>query len=836
MLAMVNRFLKLFLLPSLRAFKRDLGDRHFVVIGAAIVIAVASVTAVDMFTDRVRNALARQSSALLAADLVVASNSDLPSRYSELATALGLDVTQTLSMRSVATFGEALQLTELKAVAAKYPLRGEMLVANELFAEPFPTTEIPAPGQVWVEGRLLPLIGAALGDRIGIGQAEFEISKVLILEPDRGGDLFNIAPRVMLNRSDIEQTGLIVPGSRVRYSLLVAGEQNSLEQFSAELELRVGDRILSPANARPEIRTALQRAEHYLGLASFTTIILAGIAIALAAASFASNHQDTVALLRTLGATRRYVLIYFSVEIFLLGIVTATIGAILGASCQELIAQSMTGWTQAGLPPPSASTAVRAALMAMVALTGFALPPLMNLRNVPPLRVLRSDVDVKPTSKATLAIYALTTSAFLTPWREGDVQITLWSLVGLVGCLATLVLAAFVTTKLVGRMRYRSSVLWRFGFANVARRGTLTIVQISALGLGLMALLVLSIVRNDLLESWVSSLPPDAPNQFLINIQPRDVASLEAFFDRQHLASPSFYPMVRGRLIAINGVPITPEHYVDPRARRLAEREFNLSWAKLPKPYNKVVAGQWWDPNPGGGEFSVEVDIAETLELSLGDTLTYRVAERDVHGVITSLRSVQWDSMQVNFFVEAPPVLLQDLPATFITSFRLDDDNYPVMRDLVEEFPSVTVIDVAALVDHIRTIMDRSATTIEFVFLFTLFAGILVLIAAVQATQDERVFESALLKTFGASRALTMRITSVEFLTIGFIAGTIAGCIALVAGWLIATQVLQIDYTPTPWTIVIGIVAGVLGVSLVGSIAIFNALRHPSAIVLRYRN
>jgi putative ABC transport system permease protein len=835
-LSVVNRFLRLLLRPSLRAFKRDLADRHFVVIGAAIIIAVASVTAVDMFTDRVRTALERQSSALLAADLVVISNSELPSRYNTLATSLELDLSQTLSMRSVVTFADNLQLAELKVVTAGYPLRGEMLIADEIFADPLPTTAIPAPGKAWVEGRLLSLIEATVGDRIQIGKSEFEISKILVLEPDRGGDLFNIAPRVMVNQSDIDQTGLIVPGSRVRYSLLVAGEQTRVTQYSEQLQLRDGDRSLSPANARPEIRVAMRRAEHYLGLAAFTTIILACVAIALAAASFAHNHQDTVALLRTLGATRRYVLAYFSIEIALLGAITAAIGALLGAGCQELIAQSMTGWTQTGLPPATAAPAVRAAIMAMAALAGFALPPLMNLRNVPPLRVLRSDADAKSTNKITLALYALTTSIFLAPWREGDIAISLWSLVGLGACLVVLVLAAFVAIKILTRIPNRNSIVWRFGVANVARRGSLTIVQIAALGLGLTALLVLGIVRNNLLESWITSLPHDAPNQFLINIQPRDVTSIESFFARHDLDAPAFHPMIRGRLIAINDMPVSPEHYTDPRARRLAEREFNLSWAELPKPYNKIVAGKWWDPAASRGEFSVEADIAKTLGLSLDDTLTYRVAEHDVHGLITNFRSVQWDSMQVNFFVEAPKALLEDLPATFITSFHLDAGNYPVMRDLVREFPSVTVIDVAALFDHVRTIMDRSATTIEFVFVFTLLAGILVLIAAIQTTQDERVFEAALLKTFGASRALTLRIISSEFLTIGFITGAIAGGLALVIGWIVATQILEIEYIPTIWTIIAGLLAGIVGVSVVGASAILNAVRHPSAIVLRYRN
>jgi putative ABC transport system permease protein len=351
-----------------------------------------------------------------------------------------------------------------------------------------------------------------------------------------------------------------------------------------------------------------------------------------------------------------------------------------------------------------------------------------------------------------------------------------------------------------------------------------------------MALLVLSIVRNDLLESWVTSLPPDAPNQFLINIQRADVPALEDFFRHHRLTPPAFFPMVRGRLIAINDVPVTPESYVDPRARRLADREFNLSWSDKLKKHNHIVAGHWWMENQDAAQFSVEEDIAETLGMSLGDVLTYRVAEREVSGVITNLRAVQWDSMEVNFFVEAPMGLLDDYPATFITSFRLDTENYPVLRELVRTFPSVTVIDVAALVDHVRAIMDRSAAAIEFVFLFTLLAGMLVLVAAVQATQDERVFESALLKTLGASRMLTLRLMGAEFLVIGFIAGAVAGGVALLAGWLVATKVLELDYSPDPSIILVGLGAGILGVSVVGSLAVYNALRRPAAIVLRYRN
>ncbi|MFT4585186.1 MAG: putative ABC transport system permease protein [Gammaproteobacteria bacterium] len=802
----------------------------------AVIVAVASVSAVDMFTDRVRAALVQQSSALLAADLSIISYDAIPQSYVQQVRSLALDSTQTLAMRSVVTFDEKFQLVELKAVNNGYPLRGELLVADAAFATPARSDAIPTPGTAWVEARLLGLIGAEVGDQISVGSADLTIAKVLVLEPDRGGDLFNIAPRAMINAADVERTELIAPGSRVRYSLLVAGATPAVKQFKQNINLRIGDRVLSPEDARPEIRAALRRAEQYLGLATLTTIMLAGAAIALAARSFSTRHRDTVALLRTLGASRQYVMQYFLIEIFLLGMFTALIGTAVGIGCQEVIARSLAGWTQTDLPPPAFGSAISAALRALLALMGFALPQLMELREVPPLRVLRSEADAMPVKKSSVVIYATAGILLIAPWRDGDPQLTLWSLFGLLACIVLLIVASIGTIKIVALSNSRSSLVWRFGIANIARRGVLTVIQITALGLGLMALLVLGIVRNDLLDNWSSSLPADAPNQFLINIQSEEVPQLRDFLGRHGLSSPQFYPMVRARLTAINDHEITEDSYSDPRARRLAAREFNLSEATTLKRRNVIIAGQWWDPNTSVTQFSVEQDIAKTLGITVGDSLSYRVAEREIRGPVTSLRAVQWESMEVNFFVEVSPVTLNELPATYITSFRLEPENLKLLRELIRNFPSVTVIDVAALIEHIRAIMDRSAAAIEFVFLFTLVAGVLVLIAAIQATQDERVFESALLKTLGASRALTLRIMSAEFIAIGLIAGAIAGAMALASGWFVATQVLEMDYSTNFSVIAIGILVGISSTVIVGSVAVFNALRHPAATVLRYRD
>ena len=819
-----------------RAFTRDLKDRHFVTIAAAIVLAVAATSAVNMFTERVRAALALESTALLAADLALVSNDPIEARIVAEAGALNLRTAPTFATRSVVTFTDRLQLSELKAVGENYPLRGELIVSDSEFGASYPHRGAPPPGVVWVERRLLTLLGAALGDDIGIGARRFTAAKVLIVEPDRAGDLFNIAPRVMMNSADIPATGLIQPASRVRYGLLLAGAPQALAKFRAFVANDSDVRVLSPDDARPEIRTALERAEQYFGLASFTTIVLAGIAIALAAGSFKTEQQDTVALLRTLGASRNYIFTYFAVEILLLGGLAAILGAVLGASAQAIIAQSMSGLSQAALPPPSASAALKPAALAIMALSGFALPPLLALRDVPPLRVLRRDQEARRPRATSVVIYALISSAFVAPWGRGDLELTLWSLAGLIAGAGGLCLVALLMIKIVEKLSVASGALWRVGVVNIARRGRFTALQIAAVGLGITAMLVLGIVRDDLLETWVNSLPADAPNQFLINIQPQDVDALSAFFTARKMAAPWFYPMIRGRLRAINNREITPDSYADPRTRRLVEREFNLSSAATMKPYNRLVAGRWWREGDDPAQFSVEAGVAATLGITLGDTLRYQIADREIRGTVRNLRAVQWDSMQVNFFVEAPPALLEDFPGTYITSFRLEPSDLSLLSELVAAFPSVTVIDVAILVQQVRNIMDRAARTIEFVFLFTLAAGLLVLIAAIQATQTERIFESTLLKTLGAGRALTLRTMAIEFLLIGGVAGVIAGALALLIARLLAQEVLRIDYSYDPWVIVSGLCVGLACVCGIGIWAIYRALRQPASTILNQRH
>lgn len=818
---------------ALRALKRDARSGQFVIIALALLVAVAGITAVETFTDRVRLALAEQSSVLLAADLAILSSEPIPDDYRQRARARRLATSEQLTMRSVVAFGDALQLVEIKAVDAAYPLRGQLEIADAPFAPARAVRATPPRGTVWVDPRLLQLLKVQPGDELEVGAARLRIAKVLVLEPDRAGDLFSIAPRLLMNLADIGATRLVLPGSRLQFGLLLAGEREAVANYRAAFERRPYLRLVAPDGARPEIRAALAHAEQFLSLATLVATMLAGVAVLIAARSFAGDHVEAVALLRTLGATKRYIAALFTLEILLLGIGASVLGAGTGYLLHSVLAQLMSGWLQAELPPPGVLPLLHGAASGVIALLGFGLPPLLKLRDVPPIRILRRDVDSQTASGGVVAIYAITAIALLTPWHAGDLRLTAWALAGLAACLAGLVAAAYACLRALAPLRKRVGLTWRAGLANLSRRRQQSILQILALGLGIMAMLLLSLIRTDLLDRWQASLPADAPDQFLINVQPDEAAAVADYLRRQGLPEPALYPMIRGRLLAINSRPVRPEDYEDPRARRLADREFNLSWAANPKADNRIVAGRWWRAADPPDQFSVEVDIAQTLGVALGDTLTYRIAEREVTARVTSLREVNWDTMQANFFVVAPPALLREYPATFITSFKLPAHDTKLLRELVQRFPSVTIIDVAAIIGQLRAIMERAASAVEFVFIFTLIAGVIVLAAAVQSTQAERIYDCTLMKTLGASRRVIVGATAAEFLAIGSVAGLIGGLGALLAGWLIATNVLRVEYAVSGAVLAIGLLAGIAGVVLAGVHAIAGTLKEPVASVLR---
>lgn len=821
---------------SLRMLRRDWRAGELRILAAALVVAVASVTAVGFFTDRIRLALERQATELLGGDLVVSSDHPLPD-LSVDGPSPTLRRARAVEFPSMVIAGDKSQLGAIKAVSADYPLRGALRIAGELFAPDAPAAAVPAPGKVWMESRLLGQLGVKVGDTVTLGDAHFEIAAVLTSEPARaGGSLFNIAPRLLLNLEDLPGTGLVQPASRVRYRYLFAGEPASVEALRARIEPRLGrgERLQSIEEGRPEIRSALDRARRFLGLAALTSVALAGVAVALSTRRFMMRHLDSCAIMRCLGGRQSVILRLYIYQMLWLGTGAALAGCAGGYLAQFGLEHILAAVAEVALPPPSLQPVVLGVLAALATQVGFGLPALLQLRGVPALRVLRRELGAVPAVGRLVYMGGVSAIVALVFWQAGDAALAGYVLAGMAGTVLALAALAALLISAVRGSRHRFGPIWRFGVLSLTQRAGTGVLQVMAFGLGIMVLLLLTVVRGDLMTEWERSLPPDAPNRFLINIQPDQVAPLREFFRQREIRVPELYPMVRGRLTAIDGQHVSPDRYQDDRARRLAAREFNLSWAARLQDDNRIVAGSWWPPGTRGEPaVSVEEGLAETLDIALGDTLTFRVADQALSVEVTSLRKVEWDSFHVNFFVLAPPGVLESFPASYITALYVPPRQYRMLNALVLEFPNITVIDVAAIMDQVRRIMDRVALAVEYVFLFTLLSGLLVMYAAIYSTLDERIRESALLRTLGADRRRLLRALVVEFALLGLLSGLVAAFAAGLLADQLAARVFQLEYGPDPLLWMSGAVAGAAGIGLAGVLSTRFVLHVPPIRALR---
>lgn len=821
---------------ALRMLLRDWRAGGLRVLAAALVVAVAAVTAVGFFSDRVRLALELQATELLGADLVISADHPLDVALLERG-GRTLRRAEAVEFPSMVIAGEQAQLASVRAVSREYPLRGRLRISRELFAPDVEADGIPPAGAVWLEVRLANQLGVAVGDAVELGDAGFRVDAILTVEPAGGGiGVFNLAPRLLLNAADLAATGLVQPASRVRYRYLFAGEPAAVRAFRAQVEpaLGRGERLESVGDARPEIRGALDRAGRFLGLATLVSVLLSGVAVALSARRFSARHLDYCAIMRCLGGSQRLILGVYGLQLCMLGIVAALFGCALGYLAQYGLESLLGALLGIGLPPPSARPALFGAGVALVTLLGFALPPLLHLRNVPALRVIRRELGGPGGARLLTWLAGAAAMAALVWWQAEDRVLSLYILLGTIVALALLAAVAAALIALLRQLRQRVGSTWRFGLLSLTQRAGTGVVQVMAFGLGIMVLLLLGVVRGDLLREWERELPEQAPNRFLINILPEQVDAVHGFFARAGLPPPELFPMVRGRLAEIGGRAVSADAYEDDRARRLVEREFNLSWAEQPQPDNRIVAGAWWGADgTGAAELSVEAGLAETLGIRLGDTLTFRIAGVDLRTRVTSLREVEWDNFRVNFFVLTPPGVLDAFPATWITSLYVPADRYAVLNELVKAFPNVTVIDVSAIMDQVRRIMDRVALAVQYVFLFTLIAGVLVMAAAIHASLDERVRETVLLRTLGASRRQLLRGLATEFVSLGLVAGALGAFGAGLIAQLLARNVFQLSYSWDPGLWLIGALGGGLGVGVAGVLSTRFVLNTPPVQALR---
>jgi putative ABC transport system permease protein len=815
--------------------RRDWRAGELSVLIVALVLAAASVGTVGFFTDRVKGALSSQANLLLGADLMLSADHPLPPGYAREAQALGLATVPVVRFNSmVQSGGSDPILADIKAVGTGYPLRGVVSLVAPGSAEGVPARRVPLRGEAWSDTRLAARLGLVEGSRIAVGETTLTIAGIVQQDPEVAGGLLSLGPRLLMNIDDVAATNLLQPGNRASYRLLVAGRAIDAYRDWISPRLERGQRLESIRDLRPEIRQTLERADRFLGLAALVAVILAAVAVALATTRYLRRHLDAAAMMRCFGAPQRQALALFCIQFAALGLAASGVGTLLAVGGQQLLVVFLSAIVHADLPPPGWLPAAGAMTTGLALLFGFALPPLIALSRVPPLRVLRRDIGLPRAGGALAYAMGAATIGALIAWQAQDVRTAAIMIGGIIVLLATAALAAWLLVALL-RLLPQRGYTWRYGLANLRRRPLGSSLQIGALALGVMALMLLTLVRGELMRNWRASLPPDAPNAFLINVLPDQVDGVRALLKRELKVDATLRPMVRGRLVEVNGAPFSAAQLGDERARRLGEREFNLSWSDVLPSGNRIVAGQWWSAGVTGvaAGASLEEGLAETLKIKLGDTLTYDIVGTRVRLKVTSLRKVDWDSFRVNFFALFAPGVLEPLPKTYITAVRADSDNAAWLTTLVHEYPNVLVIDVGEILRQVQSIMDQVAGAVEFVFLFTLLGGVLVLEAAIAATQDERRYDAAILRTLGASERQLSAAQVAEFLALGAVAGLLAAAGATAIGYFLADRVFQIPFSWNPLLWLIGIVGAAGCVAAAGWLGTRSTLRQPPLAALR---
>ena len=830
-----------------RQLLRDFRAGELRLMLVAVALAVAAVCAVGFFADRLQRGLARDALTLLGGDAVVASDQPLPASFERTAREMGLRTARSARFPSMAradeTRGGASRLVAVKAVSTDYPLRGTLQVSLQPDGPTEPRPHGPAPGEVWVDAAVLDALALRVGDDLLLGDARLRIAQVLRVEPDRDAGFLSFAPRVLLAEADLATTGLIQSASRVSWRLAVVApdsprRQAALQGFIAWVDLTLareairGARVESIENARPEMRQTLDRAGQFLQLVAVLAALLAAVAVAIAARGFAARHLDACAMLRVLGLPQRRIAAIYGLELGLVGLGASALGVLVGLAVHQVFVLLLAGLVDSDLPAPSGWPGLFGLGVGVVLVAAFGLPPVLQLARVPPLRVLRRELgELRPASLGVLgggiAGYAALLMAVAADPKLGGIAVggfaLAWGLFAAAAWLAVRLLRRAVPE--VGAPRWLT-----LATRQLTARPGLVVLQVSALSLGLMALMLLVLLRTDLITSWRAATPADAPNRFVINILPEQAEPFRAALAQAGVARYDWYPMIRGRLVAVNGREVGPSSYAEPRAQRLVEREFNLSHAAEPPAHNRVAAGHW-QPDEADG-LSVEEGLAKTLGLKLGDRLRFDIAGTAAEGRITSLRQVDWGSMRVNFFVMFPRARMPDLPATYIAALRAPATP-GFDAGLARDFPNITNVDVSTQIAQVQHVLDQVIRAVEFLFGFTLAAGLLVLFAAVSATREARAREFALLRAMGAGSALLRRVQRAELLGVGALAGLLAAGAALAVGAALARQVFDFAWHPPLWVPLAGCLAGALLAQAAGWWSLREVLRRPVGETLR---
>lgn len=825
---------------SFRLLARDWRSGYLNLLLIALLVAVTSHNTIGFLTERIENAMETQASQLLGGDLVIRSPTPAPEfEQLTLNSRDQIRIAHTAEFSSVVSAGDAMQLASLKSVSSNYPLKAPLRVADAPYQPDRAIQNGPKPGQAWMEARLINMLNIKMGDSVEVGDTQLQLTKVLTFEPDRGGSFYSFVPRLMMNADDLAAANLIQLGSRVDYYYQFSGPHGAIKRLEQSVtdKLQPGQKILTINSQQRTVSSALNRAQGYLKLASLMAILLAGVALAMGAQFFSELRYDASALLRCFGLRSKQILSIFVFQLITLAVMGGVVGGILGWGFHFIIMELLADLLPESIPMPSMTPFISGCLLAVVIMLGFSLPSLIQLQRTSPLRVLRKDLVPAPVSKALFYIIPLTFVLTLMTWYLQDAAlISALLIASLVAWCATLLLSKLFSHLLQWISRFGS--LWvQAGLRNLSRRQASTRVQLLGFGLTAMAMLLVLLVRGELINSWQTQLPTNAPNHFVLNVLPDEAEDFAEFLQRNDVESQPLYPVVRGRLTHINQKPVVevvskenPEGDV-PGA---INRELNLSWASDLPSDNKITVGSWWSSEAlPGRQVSIEEKLAAKLHINMGDELTFFVAGTSFDATVHSFRSVRWESFQPNFYMLFEPEDLKDLPRTYLTSFHLSAEKKQILKPLVQAFPAITLLEVDTILRQVRMILAQVSAAVEFIIMFVLAAGLTITFATLTTTMPQRYQEGALMRTLGASRKQLVWQQLSEFFAIGFLAGLVACAGTELARFAIYYKIIQLPYAPSPWIwIIVPPLLGAL-IGLAGKISSQRILRRSPMDILR---
>ena len=824
-----------------RLLKRDWHAGELKILALSLLIAVASITSIGMFTQRIDRAMTDQAGQFLGADLILRSPRPLDEKFIDQAKRDNLNVTKMIGFSSVVVANDTFQLTHVKAVDQYYPLLSQVRITRDLLAEEQSVNYGPSPGEIWLVSRAFNLLGIKVGDHIELGESRLKVTAVLKHDPGRASSFMAIAPRLLMNLQDVDKTGIVQPGSRVTYMAGFSGQLNDRKKFEKWLSPRLStsQKLIGGSEGSQALNSAMIKAQRYLALASMLSVMLSGIAIAMTANRYGQRHFDQSALMRCMGASQKTVIQIFSLQLIIIGALGSLAGCIVGFATQEALVVVLKEFLSPDLPAPGFYPVLTGFVSGFVTLAGFSLPALLRLKSVPPLRVLRKDITPLPVSSWFVYGVAMSSIILLMWWQSGDLQLTMLVIVGVIFSVLILfvvsILLMIVTRFLLSRTGSLILGPWKSGLQQIVRHHKENQLQMLAFGLSLMILMTIFLLRTDLLSRWQGQLPDDAPNHFVINIQPYEVDAVNQFFINNKIKSENLYPMVRGRVSEINDVPVLEAVPDKSKLDEALKRELNLSWAVEMQQSSRLLEGRWWRVNDSGKPFiSIEKGLAERLGIGIGDTLSFKIADRSIRAEIASLRSVQWDSFQPNFYVIFPVGVIETFPVSYISSFYIDMQDKKLLNQLIAEFPTLTVLEVDAIMDQVKSMVEQVSTAVEYVMLFVLFAGMMVLVASMQSSMDERVHTAVMMRTLGARKSFLLKSQFAEFGMLGLFSGLLAVSGTEMIAYMLYTRVFNLEFELHTGLWLIGPLISMLLILLISRLYTKKVTQQSPLKVLRY--